>query len=326
MQSSTLRRACTAALITSLAFFTAACGSDDSNVYGGGFSQSQINQFAGTFAGRGALSNGQTGTLNLTVATDGKASGTFVVDNPVRSLADFTVVTGSYSVSGTVDPNTGAFTVSGTVPEFGAFSITGVLPRNGAVGNYVVTLNGQTFTGAIQAGSTPPSSGNPGGNTKPILSGTLTNFQFVGNGFNGVNPPLTNPLVSGEITTGTPDNNHLTIALAQNGNSQTNFRTLTFLVVTHGGPLTTGTYNVLQNSNDSGFGVSLSDTTGININAAWAQTPQTTGTFNITSLTDSQVVADFNVGAVGPNSQTPGSAAGTFNASGHIVANFLNLP
>ncbi len=324
MQSSTLRRACTAALITSLAFFTAACGSDDSNVYGGGFSQSQINQFAGTFAGRGTLSNGQTGTLNLTVGADGKANGTFVVDTPVRALASFTVVNGSYSVSGTVDPNTGAFTVTGTVPEFGTFSITGVLPRNGAVGNYVVTLNGQTFTGAIQAGSTPPTS-NPGGTTKPILSGTLSNFQFVGNGFNGVAPPLTNPLVTGEVTTGTTDNNHLTIALAQTGTSQTNFRTLTFVVVTHGGPLTTGTYNVLQNSNDNGFTVSLSDTTGININAAWAQTSGTTGTFNITSLTDSQVVADFNVGAVGPNSVTPGSATGTFNASGHIEADFLDI-
>ena len=325
MQSSSLRRACTAALITSLAFFTAACGSDDSNVYGG-FSQTQINQFAGTFAGRGALSNGQTGTLNLTVGTDGKANGTFVVDNPVRALANFTVVSGSYSVSGTVDPNTGAFTVSGTVPEFGTFSITGVLPRNGVVGNYVVSLNGETFTGAIQAGSTPPSNIPSNGTTKPILSGTLSSFVFNGTGFNGVNPPLTNPLVTGELTTGTTDNNHLTIALAQTGTSQTNFRTLTFLVVTRGNALTTGTYNILQNSTDSGFGVSLSDTTGTNINAAWAQTSGTTGTFTITSLTDSQVVADYNVSGVGPNSETPGSAAGTFSSSGHIVANFLALP
>ena len=325
MQSSPLRRACTAALITSLAFFTAACGSDDSNVYGG-FSQNQVNQFAGTYAGRGALSNGQTGTLNLTVGPDGKVTGTFVVANPVMALATFSVATGSYAVSGSVDPSTGAFTVSGTVPDFGSFSITGVLPRNGVGGSYVVTLNGQTFTGAIQAGSTPPNN-NPGsGTTRPILSGTLSSFVFTGTGFNGVNPPLTSPLVTGELTTGTSDNNHLAIALAQLGTSATNFRTLSFAVVTHGNDLTTGTYNILQNSNDNGFSVSLSDTTGITINAAWAQTASTTGTFTITSISDTQLVADYSVSGVGPNSVTPGSAAGTFASSGHIVANLTTLP
>ncbi|MBX3168372.1 MAG: hypothetical protein KF760_13220 [Candidatus Eremiobacteraeota bacterium] len=328
MQSSSLGRVWTAVLLSSLAFFTAACGGSDSNNYGG-FSQAQVNQFLGNFAGRGVLSNGQTGTLNMLVAADGKVSGTFQVANPVvAALATFSVATGSYSISGSVDPNTGAFTVTGTVPDFGTFSITGVLPRNGGLGTYLVTLNGQTFSGSIQSGTTPPNNNsNPSGeNTKPILGGTLSNFLFSGNGFNGVNPPLTSPSVTGELTTGSSDNNHLVIGLAQPGVALGDFRTLTFLVVTRGNPLTTGTYNILQNGTDSGFGVSLSDTSGNTVNAAWAETAETSGTFTITSLTDSQVEADFDVSLVGPNAETPGTAQGTFNTSGHIVANFLNLP
>ncbi|MBN9418672.1 MAG: hypothetical protein J0I12_24690 [Candidatus Eremiobacteraeota bacterium] len=328
MKSSPWRRVCTAALLTSLAFFTAACGSDDTNTYSG-FNQGQANRFLGNFAGRGALSSGQTGTLNLSVGANGQATGTFVVTNPaVQALANFSVATGSYSISGTVDQNTGAFTLTGTVPDFGTFTITGVLTQSGTVGSYAITLNGQTFTGSIQPGTTPPSNTNPTGNgtTKPIASGSLTGFSFTGSGFNGVNPPLTSPIVSGELTTGTTDNNHLTIALAQTGSSITNFRTLSFVVITHGSALTTGTYNILQNSSDNGFSVSLSDTTGTTINSAWAQTSGTTGTFTITSLTDSRVEADFNVSNVGPNSVTPGSAVGTFNASGHVVGNFLSLP
>lgn len=328
MQSSLLRRACAAALLTSLALFTAACGSDDSNVYTG-YNQGQVNQLQGNFAGRGALSNGQTGTLNLSVGADGRATGTFVVANPVvQALAAFSVATGSYSISGTVDQNTGAFTLTGTVPEFGTFTITGVLTQNGTVGNYVVTLNGQTFSGSIQPGTTPPANNNPSGSgtTRAITTGSLTGFTFSGTGFNGVNPPLTSPLVTGEITTGTTDNNHLTIALAQTGSTITNFRTLSFVVITHGNALTTGTYNILQTSANDGFSVSLSDTTGTTINSAWAQTSGTTGTFTITSLTDSRVEADFSVSNVGVNSVSPGSAQGTFNASGHVVGNFLNLP
>ena len=67
----------------------------------------------------------------------------------------------------------------------------------------------------------------------------------------------------------------------------------------------------------------MSDTTGTAINQAWAQTAGTTGTFTITSLTDTQVEGDFSVSNVGVNSVEPGSAAGSFSASGHILANFL---
>lgn len=328
MQSSLVRRAGMAALLTSLALFTAACGSDDSNFNYGGFNQNQNNSFAGNFAGRGALSDGQTGTLNLVVAADNTVTGTFVIDSPVRALAAFSVATGSYSVSGTVDPNTGAFSVTGSVPGFGTFTITGVLTRAGSVGTYAVNLNGQTFTGSIQPGTIPPNNTNPSGNgtTRPFRDGTLSSFTFTGSGFNGINPPLTSPLVTGELTTGTTDNNHLTVALAQTGSPITNFRTLAFVVTTHGNALNTGTYNILQNGSDNGFTVSLSDTTGTAINAAWAQTASTTGTFTITSITDTQVVADYSVSGVGPNSETPGSAQGSFSSTGHIVANFLNLP
>lgn len=325
MRSLFLRRAVSAALLTSLALFSAACGGSGGDT--SGFNNPQSNPFQGRFSGSGGLSNGQSGTLNLTVGADGLATGTYVVRNaPVAMLANFSVATGAYSVSGSVDPNTGAFTVSGSVPDFGTFSITGFVPLGSGLGNYVVTINGQTFTGSIGPSGANSGGGSNTGTTRPILSGSLSSFIFTpGGSFNGVNPPVSNPLVTGEITTGTNDNNHLVLALAQTGSPITNIRALGFIVTTHGNPLTTGTYNILQNASDTGFTVSLSDTTGTTINQAWAQTAGTTGTFTITSLTDTQVEADFNVSNVGINSQQPGSAAGTFSTSGHIQASISSL-
>ncbi|MBS2035869.1 hypothetical protein JST97_12850 [bacterium] len=326
MKSSLLRRAVAAALLSSLALFSVGCGGSGGDT--SGFNNAQGNPFQGNFSGSGALSNGQTGTLNLAVGPDGRATGTYLVRNaPVAMLANFSVAAGSYTVSGSVDPATGAFSLTGTVPDFGTFTITGFVPLGSSLGSYVVTINNQTFTGSIAAGAGSSPGGGPGaGSTRPILSGSLSGFVFTpGGGFNGVNPPVSSPLITGEITTGTSDNNHLVIGLAQTGSPITNIRALGFVVTTHGNPLTTGTYNILQNSSDTGFTVSLSDTTGTTINQAWAQTSGTSGTFTITSLSETQIEADFNVSNVGINAQQPGSAAGTFSTSGHIQANISSL-
>ena len=107
MKSTSLRRTCTAALIASLAFFTAACGSDDNNYsYGNGFNQNQINQFAARFLGTSNL-GGQNSSLDLNVDNTGAATGTMTIENAsMRAINPLAVNIpgGTYNVTGTVNP------------------------------------------------------------------------------------------------------------------------------------------------------------------------------------------------------------------------------
>ena len=324
-------RACLALFITALAFCSAACGSDDSGFTNANANanqpvvSSQANPFAARYLGTGALSNGQTGDLDMTVDAQGNVSGTFTVVNaPVSALADFSVVAGSYPVSGTVDTNTGAFTLAGSVPDLGNFSITGLLPLDGGHGQYVVSLNAQSFSGIVQAsplGSSAPESGR----TRSIVSGNVISFNFQANGYNGVNPPIgNNPVFGGLYTTGTYDSNTLTIALTQPGTDPGNFRLLSFGVNTHGNPIKLGTYPLVTNPSSNGAFLNLTDTTGPNLNAAWSPSSNSSGSITLNIITSTQADVDYNFQNVGPNPRSPGSAQGSFNVNGHVRVNFSN--
>jgi len=329
MKSSPLRRTCTAALIASLAFFTAACGSDDNNYsYGNGFNQNQINQYAARFLGTSNL-GGQNSTLDLNVDNAGAATGTMTVENPamrVISPLGVTIPGGTYNVTGTVNTTNGTFSLTGTIAGFGNFSINGVLPLGTAQGTYFVTINGQNYPGVIQNSSQGQPSGGDG-TQHFIASGTSTNAVFTpGGSYNGLTGILSSPLVSGVVVTDSSTSNLVTISLSS-GTSP--IRNLTFGVITHGAALQVNTpYNLATNSNEDGAIVTYQEVIGTAVDKAWAQGSGSGGTLTITSLTNSAVEVDYNFTNIPVNSaQSPNNAQGTIQTvSGHAVGNFLVTP
>jgi hypothetical protein len=97
---------------------------------GGGGVTVATNQFAGTYNGRYSVTQGpqagQSGTFRVSISNDNSASGSFTVGG-------FTI-----TFSGTVDPNTGAFSGSGQLPNGITGSATGAFVKNGTT----VTGNG----------------------------------------------------------------------------------------------------------------------------------------------------------------------------------------
>ena len=323
MKSSPLRRTCTAALIASLAFCTAACGSDDNSYsYGNGFNQNQINQFAARFLGTSNL-GGQNSSLDITVDNAGTATGTMIVTNPpmraINPLA-VTIPGGTYNVTGTVNPNTGAFSLTGTIVGFGNFTINGVLPTGTAQGNYLVTINGQNYPGVIQNSTQGQPSGSTG--TQHIIAtGTSSNAVFTpGGSYNGLPGILSSPIIGGVVVTDSSTSNLVTISLTS-GTSP--LRNLTFGVVTHGAALQLNSpYNLITDPNGEGALVTYQQIIGTAVDKAWAQG---SGTVTITSLTNSAVEVDYNFTNIPINSaQDPNNAQGTIQTiSGHAVGNFL---
>lgn len=163
-------------LIALLIFFVAACGdSRDVNVISGqqGGGQNQ-RPFVGQFLGANTLGGGQTAILDITVGNDGGATGTVAVAGPNVPAQAVTIAPGVYDVTGTVDPATGAFNMSGNFPGVGPLGISGQLPTGTNQGTYQMTVNGQSFSGVVQSASqgvpNPPSgggatSGGTGGTT-----------------------------------------------------------------------------------------------------------------------------------------------------------------
>lgn len=325
MKSSPLRRTCTAALIASLAFFTAACGSDDNFSNGGAFNQNQVNQFAARYLGTSNL-GGQNSSLDINVDNTGAATGSMTIDNAVmRAILPLTLNApgGTYSVTGTVNPNTGAFTLTGNVPNFGSFTISGVLPLGTAQGNYFVTINGQTFPGVIQNFTQGQPSGN-NGTSRFIATGTSSNAIFTpGGSYNGLSGILSNPLVGGAVVTDSSTGNSVTISLSS-GTSP--IRNLTVGVVTQGAALQLNNpYSLITNANEDGAIVTYQEVIGTAVDKAWAQGTGSSGTLTITSLSNSAIEVDYNFTNIPVNSgQNPNNAQGTIQSvSGHVVGNFL---
>ncbi|CAN0412310.1 unnamed protein product, partial [Phaeothamnion confervicola] len=161
-----------------------------------------------------------------------------------------------------------------------------------------------------------------------VTSGTLSSFVFNPDGnYNGTNPPVDgNSLVAGTVVTGSTNNNQVTLGVSftQISGNSVHIRTLAIGVVTHGNALVVGqSYPLVVTQGGDGSAVSLSETTGTNIDKAWTIASSTTGSATVTSLTSNSVGLDFTFTNVGPNTAAATSTAtGTFSTSGHITGNF----
>lgn len=133
-----------------------------------------------------ALGTDRNGTLALSVAADGTtATGTLTVAATTRAAAatrqaqNFNFAYGTYTVSGTVDPTTGAFQLTGSIGGE-AFTMQGVLPTaTTGDGSYTLTAGGETYTGTFAAPntSTPvPTNPTP---TAPTPGNGLVSFSVV---------------------------------------------------------------------------------------------------------------------------------------------------
>lgn len=311
--------------------FTSACGSN-SNL--DEFVNNSINNgstLAGQYLGANNLNSGQVGTLDVTVAQDGSATGNYKVSAPVTSQ---TITTGTYPVTGSVNLTTGTFSFSGNITGLGTFTISGVLPISGNVANYTITINNQTFTGAIQPASlgtpTPPS--NTGGATSKIISsGTLSNFVFTpDNSYNGVNPPVSNSsLFGGAVGTGSDNSQSATLLLSETSLSGQTATVRSFtvsIVVPSGETLQAGTTYPLV-SNGRGAFLTLNKSVGVTATEGWTIGANTTGSATIVSLDANSITVNFSFTGLVPNTGiTNNTATGSFNTSGTITGNFAAIP
>lgn len=317
-------------LLALMALFVSACGSSNKDYYQ--YSGQYSNPgYIGHFLGSNYMSDGQIAVLDLTAQTTGALSGTLTVGEVPLPSQGITPA-GVYSVSGSFDSQDGTFEVNGTLLGVGPFAIIGILPADGSQGSYTISLNGQQFSGIIQNSQlgtpTPPQPSpdpTPGGDLQAIVDGTLTNFVFNADGnYNGDNPPVSNDdIFSGAVGEGDDDITTATAAITRSILTGTTLELNLFVVSVNlpdGEDLVVGhTYSVPVGSSRGAI-ISLNqiNDTGA-IEKAWSMTPSTTGSFTITSLTDSEIEFDFSFSNVGPNSEVAGNAAlGTFSTSGHI--------
>lgn len=113
---------------------------------GGGPSGAGASAFAGSYTADYTLDGGKSGDLAITVAADSSVSGALVVAAPVARVGkafdtraeDFSFTVGSLTVSGNV--SNGQLNLTGTDPNSGGFTITGSLPTSPA-DNTVLTLS-----------------------------------------------------------------------------------------------------------------------------------------------------------------------------------------
>lgn len=318
-------------MIAILALFVTACGSSNS------FSGWDPNYpadvtFAGSYTGSNALEAGQTSSLALTVAEDGGASGSLTVQNlPASAQATVTIPAGNYPVSGTVDMETGAFSLTGSFFPGGDFTIGGNLATGSVSGSYNLNFNGKVYSGTIT-----PSAGAGGGGTPPtsdgdlygVLNGVLSNLVSSPKaGYNGPNPIVTpSHMITGAVQTRSAVTNSISIAMMVPGATLGSASTLVVGVALHDGEdLEVGkTYSLADASGDGSF-VSLSDTNGTTITKAWvAPLAGSGGSFTINSMTDTSIDVSFSFTNVGPNPEVTGNqAAGSFDVSGKITADLV---
>jgi len=117
--------------------------------------------FTGQYTARIDVGDGETGTIRLEVAPDGSATGTLMVGPAATtSAAALHVEIPLLNLTGTVDLDTGAYHLTGTVEgEDGdvPVDVSGALPpRNGLSGTLDLDIGDESFSGPILAGN-----GNP---------------------------------------------------------------------------------------------------------------------------------------------------------------------
>lgn len=284
------------------------------------------SRYAGTYKSTVALPNGATGTTNITVAADGKATGTLTVSDTTRGrqATAFNVAAGIYAISGTVDPTTGAFTMSGVIAGQ-SFSYSGTFPApgNGNVGgSYSLTYAGQTYTGSFtNPGSTTPNP-NPtptGGGGNTTGQGGTANFTFTN---------VSGATIDASALTSAPSFNGLRSAptgtdiinLNLSGASSTGGKTRAVsVIVSKVGTLAVGDTFKLNPLQNGGGQVSYGENT--NGNAAGVKLYMaSSGTVTVVAL--SATSATLRVTDAGIEAPIGYPAAGTFTMNGEITATY----
>jgi hypothetical protein len=120
--------------------------------------------FVGEFFGTVDLEADQSATMNLTVETAGNATAMIVISERAGLGAFLTgggaAPLGSFSITGTVDLDSGAYDLNGSFNANGAdhpVNAAGVLPLRGTGGTFAFEVDSRTFAGSIVPGdgSTP---------------------------------------------------------------------------------------------------------------------------------------------------------------------------
>ncbi|MBC8104460.1 MAG: hypothetical protein H7Z41_17935 [Cytophagales bacterium] len=103
------------------------------------------------------LEPGRSGALDFTVDAANRVRGTLTVSSRAaisRQAYRFNI--GTYQIPGIVDPQTGAFALTGTIPGSGLFTVSGILPASGSGGGYTLTAGGQSYSGIFGAAAPSP--------------------------------------------------------------------------------------------------------------------------------------------------------------------------
>ncbi len=120
---------------------------------GGGPSGAGASAYAGSYLADYTLDGGKEGDLTFAVAADSSATGTLVVTAPSAMAlgtrgGDFSFTVGSLTVSGSV--SNGQLNLSGTDPNSGGFTITGSLPTSPADNTQLtLTAGGTSYTAQV---------------------------------------------------------------------------------------------------------------------------------------------------------------------------------
>ncbi|MEO0854175.1 MAG: hypothetical protein AAFY15_11845, partial [Cyanobacteria bacterium J06648_11] len=119
-----------------------------------------VNAFANqVFRSTVNLADGETGTLEVNVAADGAATGTLAIDDPDALVAAVSAIAiASPVVSGTVDLDTGAISLTGSYERDGQtipISISGFLPGSTSGNSLSMVLGDETFGGSWSVASLP---------------------------------------------------------------------------------------------------------------------------------------------------------------------------
>lgn len=190
MRRTTPLRHITLAAAVAALFLITGCGDDDggglppgtpvpTNTAGPTATATPI-PVAGEYTGS-VLVDGEPADVEISVATDGSATGTVVLEDPTAGGGGGgAAAIISVGVLGTVNTVTGAYDLGGTFPGAGGtvtVRLTGVLPGPGRAGTMTLEVNGVNYTGQLSP-VVPPTS-TPG----PVSTATPTSAQ--------VNPTFT---------------------------------------------------------------------------------------------------------------------------------------
>ncbi|HVN87836.1 MAG TPA: plastocyanin/azurin family copper-binding protein [Candidatus Binatia bacterium] len=126
--------------------------------------------FVGSFQAYAQLDGGQTATVAISVASDGHADATLTIIEVAATALHAGGIAASVSASGSVDLDTGTFSISGSFVSNGQtvpFSFSGSLPRPGKPGSITIQIGDKVYTGSYGAPATPTPTATP------MVSGTL---------------------------------------------------------------------------------------------------------------------------------------------------------